>query len=101
MWKAVIGYSHGHVLLLRKDGIVGLQIILLEQLFTVSDLHVEEGVTDAKELVRLRGHGGMRSTDDVNFEENKKPISNRRVMDDTNNFPCQRQLLHYHSTRFR
>jgi hypothetical protein len=61
------------VLLLRKDGIIGLQIVLLEQFLTVSDLHVEEGVTYAEELVRLRGHGGMRLTDDVNFSENKKP----------------------------
>lgn len=53
-------YLHWHVLLFGEDGIVSLQIVLFEELLAVSDLHIEEGIPHAKELVRLRGHGGVR-----------------------------------------
>jgi hypothetical protein len=59
MEEIVIVHLHWHVLLFREDGVVGLQIILLQQLLAVSDLHIEEGVPHAKELVRLGGHGGV------------------------------------------
>ena len=53
-------HLHGHVLLFSEDSIVGLQIVLLQQLLAICDLHIEEGIPHAKELVRLRGHGGER-----------------------------------------
>lgn len=47
----------GCVLVLGEDGIVGLEIILLEQLLAVIDLDVKEGVAQAEERVGLGGHG--------------------------------------------
>ena len=47
---------HGHVLLLREDGVVGLEVVLFEELLAVRDLHVEQGVAHAEELVGLRRH---------------------------------------------
>lgn len=60
MEETAIMHLHWHVLLFSKDGIVGLQIVLFQQLLGLSDLHIEEGVPHAKELVRLRGHNGVR-----------------------------------------
>ena len=47
---------HSHMLLLGEDGVVGLKVILLEELLAVRDLHVEQGVAHAEELVGLRRH---------------------------------------------
>ncbi len=49
---------HGSVLLLSEDGVVGLKFILGQQLFTIRDLHVEQGIAHAEEGGGRRGHDG-------------------------------------------
>ena len=44
---------HGQLIALCEDGIVRLQFVLLEDLLSISDLHVQERVAHAKERVRL------------------------------------------------
>lgn len=49
--------SHSHVLFLGEDGIVSLQVVLLQQGLAVADLKVEQGVTHAvEEGVSRSGH---------------------------------------------
>lgn len=42
-------YSQRCVLLLSEDGIVGLQVVLLQQFFAVVDLNIEQGVAQSKD----------------------------------------------------
>ena len=55
---------HSHMLLLGEGGVVGLKVILLEELLAVRDLHVKQGVAHAEKLVCFRRHvfkvGGRR-----------------------------------------
>ena len=48
---------HSHMLLLGEDGVVGLKVILLEELLAVRDLHVKQGIAHAEQLIRLGRHG--------------------------------------------
>lgn len=45
------------MLFLSQDGIVGLEAVLGEERLAVGDLHVEQGVAQAKELVGWLRHG--------------------------------------------
>ena len=49
------GDTHRLMLILRKDRIVGFEVVLFQYCFSISDLHVKERVTHAENLVR---HGG-------------------------------------------
>jgi hypothetical protein len=51
--------SHGGLFLLREDGVVGLQAVLLEEGLAVPDLHVKEGVAHAEEGVGWGRHCGI------------------------------------------
>lgn len=40
------------MLIFCKDGIVGLEVVFLEELFAICDLHVKQGISDAENRVR-------------------------------------------------
>lgn len=46
------------MLFLRKNSIVGLEIVFLQELLAILRLHIQQGVSDAEELECLGGHGG-------------------------------------------
>ena len=50
---------HGGVLLLREDGFVGLEAVLLQELLSASDLHVQQRVAYAEERIGLGSHSKM------------------------------------------
>ncbi len=47
------------VRLLGEDGVVGLEVVLLQHLLAVADRHVEQRVADGNEVV-LSGHLGLK-----------------------------------------
>lgn len=42
---------------LRKNSVVGLEIVLLQEFLAIPHLHIQQGVSDAEELECLGGHG--------------------------------------------
>lgn len=49
-------HSQRCVLLFSKDSVVGLEVILLQELLAVEDLNIKEGVAHAEKRVRLGRH---------------------------------------------
>lgn len=73
-----------HVLLISKDGIVGLELVLGEKILSLGDLDVElqKKATTRKEKCQLEAKRGGRSGPEQEGREKK---------DERGGFPCRRE----------